>query len=96
MTMHVPNLSRFDPPLFAVGATFALCAIVFYFQIVTKLRGAGITPPVFISLRRLVAIFGVYSEMAPEKGWPRWLVKGFWLTSTLALVIGIVVGFKLK
>jgi len=94
--MHIPNISRFNPTLLALGAALAVFATILYIQIVTKLNSVGIKPLVFVSVKRLVSIFTIYSEMAPDKGWPRWPTKGFWMASILAILIVVILGLQLK
>jgi hypothetical protein len=91
-----PDFSQFNSGLFALGIIFAVCGNVFYFLIMAKLRSTGIRPPIFTSLKRMIALFNVYSEMATEKGWPRWWVKAFWTAGALTLLTGITIGVRLK
>jgi hypothetical protein len=93
---QISDFSQFNSSLFALAIIFAVSGNIFYFLIMAKLRGVGIKPPIFSSLKRTIALFGVYSEMAPEKGWPRWWVKGFWTTVALAFLAAIAIGVHLK
>jgi hypothetical protein len=79
-----------------MSITFALCGNLFYFLILAKLKSVGITPPTFMSLKRMIAMFNLYSEMAPGNGWPRWWVKAFGSTVALAFLSAIAIGVHLK
>jgi hypothetical protein len=93
---HISDFSQFNSGLFLLGLIFGVCGNVFYFLIVAKLRSVGIKPPIFTSLGRMIVLFSVYSEMAPQKGWPRWWVTCFWASVALAFLAGLAFVYHLK
>jgi hypothetical protein len=93
--MRIPNPSFFVF-LFALMVAFGGSANVFYFRIVAKMRSAGYSPPFFTSVRSMLAVLKAYSQMAPDKGWPKWLVTSFWAAAIVAFLAAVALATQLK
>jgi len=74
---------------FAISVFFALAASLNWYLVAWRLSTLGFPIKLFATLRDTISMFREYAHAAPTKGWSKWPLAVFWLTSVGMLLAGI-------
>ena len=70
-----------------------LVATASYYWTAAKLKGAGISTPLFGNISGLLKTLETYRRLAPEQSWPTWPITLFWMAGAIGFATVISIYF---